>query len=114
MPGAAPQSGPPSVGFAMQYVEARLAARAPVTKIPRRRGGTPMKRYAVAILLAGCLGACAQPSTPPSQEATPPPAPPPAAAPPPPPWVTSKAQIAPGRWVVDQVRCSDLLGAADE
>ena len=33
---------------------------------------------------------------------------------PPPPRVTSEAQIAPGRWVVDQVRCSDLLGAADE
>jgi|GEM_PF-4280864 len=33
---------------------------------------------------------------------------------PPPPRVTSEAQIAPGRWVVAQVRCSDLLGAADE
>jgi len=26
----------------------------------------------------------------------------------------SEAQIAPGRWDVDRVRCSDLLGAADE
>jgi hypothetical protein len=69
-----------------------------------------MKRYDVAVLLVCCLGACAQPSAPPSQQAEPPPE----AAPPPPPRVTSKAQIAPGRWVVDQVRCSDLLGAADE
>jgi hypothetical protein len=70
-----------------------------------------MKRYDVAVLLACCLGACAQPSAPPSQPA----APPPEAAPPPaPPRVTSEAQVAPGRWVVDQVRCSDLLGAADE
>src|SRR6516165_7004503 len=59
MPGAALQSVPPSVGFAVQYVEARPAARAPVTKIPRHTGGTPMKRYAVAILLACCVGACA-------------------------------------------------------
>ena len=73
-----------------------------------------MKRYDVAVLLACCLGACAQPATPPSQQAATPPAPPPEAAPPPPPRVTSEAQIAPGRWVVDQVRCSDLLGAADE
>jgi hypothetical protein len=70
----------------------------------------PMKRYDVAVLLVCCLGACAQPSAPPSQQA----APPPEAAPPPPPRVTSEAQITPGRWVVDQVRCSDLLGAADE
>ena len=69
-----------------------------------------MKRYDVAVLLACCLGACAQPSAPSSQQA----ATPPEAAPPPPPRVTSEAQIAPGRWVVDQVRCSDLLGAADE
>ena len=69
-----------------------------------------MKRYNVAILLVCCLGSCAQPSAPPSQQA----APPPEAPPPPPPRVTSEAQIAPGRWVVDQVRCSDLLGAADE
>jgi len=69
-----------------------------------------MKRYDVAVLLACCLGACAQPSAPAPQQA----APPPEAAPPPPPRVTSEAQIAPGRWVVDRVRCSDLLGAADE
>jgi len=69
-----------------------------------------MKRHDMAVLLACCLGACAQPSASPLQQA----APPPEAAPPPPPRVTSEAQIAPGRWVVDRVRCSDLLGAADE
>ena len=68
-----------------------------------------MKRYAVAILLACVLGACVQPSAPPSQQAVPPPE-----AAPPPPRVTSEAQIAPGQWVVDRVRCSDLLSAADE
>jgi len=73
-----------------------------------------MKRYDVAVLLVCCLGACAQPSAPPLQQATTPLAPPPEAAPPPAPRVTSEAQIAPGRWVVDRVRCSDLLGAADE
>jgi hypothetical protein len=70
-----------------------------------------MKRYDVAVLLVCCLSACAQPAAPPPQQAAPPP---PEAAPPPPPRVTSEAQIAPGRWVVDQVRCSDLLGGADE
>ena len=69
-----------------------------------------MKRYGVAVLLVCCLAACAQPSATPPQEA----APPPQAAPPPPPRVTSEAQVAPGRWVVDRVLCSDLLGAADE
>jgi hypothetical protein len=71
-----------------------------------------MKRYAVAVLLAGGLGACAQPYAPPPPEAAT--AAPPPEAPPPPPRITSEAQIAPGRWVVDQVRCSDLLGAAEE
>jgi hypothetical protein len=71
-----------------------------------------MKRYTVALLLACCLGACAQPYAPPPQQAATPPARPHEAAPPP--RVTSEAQIAPGRWVVDQVWCSDLLGAADE
>ena len=72
-----------------------------------------MKRYDVALLLACCLGACAQPSAPPPQQAATA-APPPEVPPPPTPRVTSEAEIAPGRWVVDQVRCSDLLGAADE
>ena len=69
-----------------------------------------MKRYDVAVLLVCSLAACAQPSAPPPQQA----ATPPQAAPPPSSRVTSEAQIAPGRWVVDQARCSDLLGAADE
>ena len=73
-----------------------------------------MKRYDVAVLLACCLGACAQPTAPPSPQAAAPIAPPPEAIPQPPPRVTSEAQIAPGRWVVDRVLCSDLLGAADE
>jgi len=41
-------------------------------------------------------------------------APPPEAAPPPAPRVTSEAQISTGRWDVERVRCSDLLGAADD
>jgi hypothetical protein len=69
----------------------------------------PMKRYDAAVLLACCLGACAQPSAPPQQPGA---ASPEAAAPAP--RVTSEAQIAPGRWVVSNVRCSDLLGAADD
>jgi hypothetical protein len=75
-----------------------------------------MKRYFVVVMLAYCLGACAQPAPPPQQAATPPApaASPPEAAPPPPPRVTSEAQIAPGRWDVDRVRCSDLLGASDD
>src|SRR5271155_624562 len=108
MPGVVPRSGPHSVGFAVQYVGARPAVRVPVTEIPRRTGGIPMKRYDVAGLLACCLPPRAPPSAPPSQQA----ATPPEAAPPSPPRVTSEAQIAPGRWVVEQVRCSDLLGAA--
>ena len=69
-----------------------------------------MKRYDVAVLLVCGLAACAPPSVPPPQQA----ATPLEAAPPPSSRVTSEAQIAPGRWVVDQVRCSDLLGAVDE
>ena len=70
-----------------------------------------MKRYAVAVVLACFLGACANPpARPPQQVATPPTE----AVPPPAPRVTSEAQIASGRWDVERVRCSDLLGAADE
>jgi hypothetical protein len=59
------------------------------------------------------LAACAPQASEPSQTMA---APPPAAslgasAPAPGP---SEAQIAPGRWDVDRVRCSDLLGAADD
>ena len=68
-----------------------------------------MKRELVAVLLACCLAACALPPAPQQQAA-----PPPEAAPPPAPRVTSEAQISPGRWDVERVRCSDLLGAADD
>src|SRR4029077_136328 len=73
-----------------------------------------MKTYALAILLACCLSACAQPSAPPPQQSATPPPPPPEPASPPATRVKSEAQIAPGRWDVERVRCSDLLGAADE
>ena len=67
-----------------------------------------MKKDLVAVLASCCLAACAQPPAPA------PPAPPPEAASPPAPRVTSEAQIAPGRWDVERVRCSDLLGASDD
>jgi HdeA/HdeB family len=75
-----------------------------------------MRKELVAVLLACCLAACAQSPAPQQQAAPPPPpaAPPPEAASPAAPRITSEAQIAPGRWDVDRVRCSDLLGAADE
>jgi hypothetical protein len=75
-----------------------------------------MKKDLAAVLLACWLAACAQPPAP-QQQSTSPPAPappPPAAVPPPTPRATSEAQIAPGRWDVDRVRCSDLLGATDD
>ena len=67
----------------------------------------------VPALLVLTLASCAP--QPPQQTQTSP-APPPAAAPaaPNPPPSPSEAQIAPGRWDVDRVRCSDLLGAADD
>jgi HdeA/HdeB family len=71
-----------------------------------------MKKEFLCIALAFCLAACAQsPASPPAAVAT---APPPEAPPPPPPRPTSEAQIAPGRWDVERVRCSDLLGASDD
>jgi hypothetical protein len=76
-----------------------------------------MRRGLVAVLLTCCLAACAQSSAPQQQAATPSAAaasPPPEAASPPVPRVTSEAQIAPGRWDVVRVRCSDLLGASDD
>ena len=75
-----------------------------------------MNKEVVAILMACSLAACAQPPAP-QQQAAPPPvpaAPQPGAAAPPTPRVTSEAQIEPGRWDVERVRCSDLLGAADD
>jgi len=67
----------------------------------------------VPALLVLTLASCAP--EPPQQTQTsaiPPPAAAPAAPNPPP--SPSEAQIAPGRWDVDRVRCSDLLGAADD
>src|SRR5262252_8737884 len=63
----------------------------------------------VPALLVLALASCAQQM---QTSAAPPPAAAPAAPNPPP--VPSEAQIAPGRWDVDRVRCSDLLGAADD
>jgi HdeA/HdeB family len=77
-----------------------------------------MRKDLVAVLLACCLAAFAVPSAAQQQSAPSPgptaPPPPTEAAPPTPPRVTSDAQIAPKRWEVERVRCSDLLGAADD
>lgn len=76
-----------------------------------------MKKGIVAVVLACSLAACAQPAVAPQQQAAPnaaPAAAPPEAAPPPPSRAPSEAQVAPGRWDVERVRCSDLLGAADD
>ena len=78
-----------------------------------------MKTNLVLGLFACCLVVSARPAA--SQQPT---APSPAAAPPatvaspaeapPGQRTTSEAQVAPKRWDVERVRCSDLLGAADE
>jgi len=67
----------------------------------------------VAVLSALGLAFCAPQAEQPVQTA----ASPPSAAvvePPAPPPAPSEAQIAPGVWQVERVRCSDLLGAADD
>src|SRR5215467_14704552 len=51
MPGAALRSGQPSVGFAVQYVEARPAVRVPVTENRGGHGGSDEK-----ILRGGSAG----------------------------------------------------------
>jgi hypothetical protein len=75
-----------------------------------------MKTRFVPVLLGCWLAACAQSPASQQQVAAPPApaAPPPEAPSSPAPRVTSEAQIAPGRWDVDRVRCSDLLGADDD
>jgi HdeA/HdeB family protein len=73
-----------------------------------------MKLRLPAALLACCLAACAQPPAPQQQAEPSPPSPPPEAPSPLEPRATSEAQIAPGRWDVDRVRCADLLGASDD
>ncbi len=62
-----------------------------------------------AALATVCVAAFAE--QPPPAAASPPPAPLVTAAPAPSP---SDAQIAPRKWDVDRVRCSDLLGASDD
>jgi HdeA/HdeB family len=75
-----------------------------------------MRKDLVAVLLACCLAAFALPAAAQQQSAPSPgpAAPTPEAAPPTSPRVTSEAQIAPKRWDVERVRCSDLLGASDD
>ncbi|MBV8133228.1 MAG: hypothetical protein JO282_12070 [Alphaproteobacteria bacterium] len=72
-----------------------------------------MKPRFVAVLSVLWLASCAPQAEQSVQTAA---APPPAAvpAPPAPTPASSEAQIAPGLWEVEQVRCSDLLGAADD
>ena len=74
-----------------------------------------MRKHATALATI-LVAACAQQSPPPAPTASAPP--PPAAMAPPAqtvaPRVTSEAQVAPGRWEVARVRCSDILGASDE
>ena len=78
-----------------------------------------MKSNLVFSVLACCLAVCArpaasqQPSAAPPAATSPAPAAPPAEAPPAQ-RTTSDAQVAPKRWDVERVRCSDLLGAADD
>jgi hypothetical protein len=67
----------------------------------------------VPVLLVLWLASCAPQTQQPVQTAV---APVPAAVPAPAPSTPapSEAQIAPGLWEVERVRCSDLLGAADD
>jgi hypothetical protein len=66
----------------------------------------------LAVLMACLLAACAQIPTPPQEAAVPQPAASSAPAIPLP--APSEAQVAPGIWNVDRVRCADLLGASDD
>jgi hypothetical protein len=74
--------------------------------------GREMNTRFVPVLLALWLASCVPQAEQPVQTTA---APSPAvAAPPPSPPAPSEAQIAPGLWQVERVRCSDLLGAADD
>jgi hypothetical protein len=77
--------------------------------MPIQKRGKDMKPRFVAALSVLWLASCAPQAEQPVQTAT---APPPAAVAEP--SAPSEAQIAPGLWEVEQVRCSDLLGAADD
>ncbi len=70
-----------------------------------------MNKQLVGFLLACGVAASAAAPAPTLAQQTPPS---PQAGRPPTPRVTSEAQIAPKRWEVERVRCSDLLGAADD
>ena len=72
-----------------------------------------MKARFAAVLSVLWLASCAPQTEQPMQSAA---APAPAAVPasPTPPPPSSEAQIAPGLWEVERVRCSDLLGADDD
>ena len=65
----------------------------------------------VPVLLVLWLASCAPQTQQPVQTAV---APVPVPAPAPSTPAPSEAQIAPGLWEVERVRCSDLLGAADD
>jgi pyruvate/2-oxoglutarate dehydrogenase complex dihydrolipoamide acyltransferase (E2) component len=71
-------------------------------------------RFALLPLMLSLLACAQQPPQPPEpapaaapQTAAPPAAPAALSAP-------SEAQVAPGRWNVERVRCADLLGASDD
>jgi hypothetical protein len=70
------------------------------------------KQYIVVTLLVFAIACCVQ--TPGSAQQSAPAPTAPSKQPTPTQRVTSKAQIALGRWDVDRVLCSDLLGAADD
>src|SRR5215469_11129481 len=81
--------------------------------------GDLMKTNLVLGILACCLVVSARPAASQQPTAAPPPATPsaptaPPAEAPPAQRTASEAQVAPKRWDVERVRCSDLLGAADD
>jgi hypothetical protein len=87
--------------------------RRPARRETPIKKGKDMKPRFAAVLSVLWLASCAPQEQQPVQTAV---APGPAAAPAPAPSVpaSSEAQIAPGLRQVERVRCSDLLGAADE
>jgi HdeA/HdeB family len=125
--------GPGSVPSQARCGAAQRELRAPATENGRLRGaafrptprawtitqGDPMKSNLVFSVLACCLVVSARPAASQQPAAAPPAATPPATAAPPAEApaaqrTTSEAQVAPKRWDVERVRCSDLLGAADD
>ena len=118
MPEKGLRSGPASARSAVRSAAERHAVRGIVISTglsgcQPRSERREMNLRQMPALLALVVAACAPQSPPQPQISA---APPPAAAPaaPNPPPSASEAQVAPGRWDVDRVRCSDLLGAADD